>query len=225
MDGRSGMKVILPVWRPDFPNRQGPVLVVRARHARPLATADLQSLSPAEHVRCAAFRQEADRQRCRWARVLSRRVLGRYLGSDPSTLHLVADPRGKPAVAGGGPDFSLSHGGAWVVAAFAWSAVGVDVEPCVEAATAGELGPRVLSTAERVWAAADPAWRFTALWTRKEALLKRSGAGLVDDLPTLEVLADRADLCSFDLGDGHLGAVAGAGAGQADFIEAEALGL
>jgi 4'-phosphopantetheinyl transferase len=221
----GAMEILLPDWRRVFPDRQGALLVVRARHDRPLGVVALGSLTAAEQVRCASFRREADRQRCRWARVLSRLVLGRCQGADPSALRFAVDRRGRPALADGTPRFSLSHGGVWVVMAVAAVDIGVDVEPCVEAEIAAELAPRVLSAAERAWAAADPARRFTMLWTRKEALLKRSGEGLVDDMAAVEALSDRADLRSFDLGDGHLGAIASEDAIVPMFVEAEAFGV
>ncbi len=84
---------------------------------------------------------------------------------------------------------------------------GVDVEAWRDAALAAELAPRIASPAERAWLAADPGPRFTRLWTRKEALLKRSGEGLVDELDAVDALGSQ-DLISFAVDAGHVGALA-----------------
>mgnify|MGYP002521683211 FL=1 len=82
--------------------------------------------------------------------------------------------------------FNLSHCRKGVICAMGDSPVGCDIE-----AIPGCLDPDLMeacfSAGEREWIllADDPRVAFARLWTRKEALLKLHGIGLVDSLPTL----------------------------------------
>lgn len=81
-----------------------------------------------------------------------------------------------------GVDFSISHCKNAIAVVLSDRPVGVDVESFRHAEEA--LLRRTMNPEEQgeVRAAADPAEAFTRLWTRKEALLKLRGTGLVDDL-------------------------------------------
>ena len=81
-----------------------------------------------------------------------------------------------------GVDFSISHCKNAIAVVLSDRPVGVDVESFRHAEEA--LLRRTMNPEEQgeVRAAADPAEAFTRLWTRKEAVLKLRGTGLVDDL-------------------------------------------
>lgn len=81
-----------------------------------------------------------------------------------------------------GVDFSISHCKNAIAVVLSDRPVGVDVESFRHAEDA--LLRRTMNSREQeeVRAAADPAEAFTRLWTRKEAVLKLRGTGLVDDL-------------------------------------------
>ena len=87
-----------------------------------------------------------------------------------------------------GVDFSISHCKNAIAVALSDRPVGVDVERFRHAEE--PLLQRTMNPEEQaeVRAAADTAEAFTRLWTRKEAVLKLRGTGLVDNLH--EVLAD-----------------------------------
>lgn len=78
--------------------------------------------------------------------------------------------------------FNISHCKNAIAVVLSDRPVGVDVESFRHAEEA--LLRRTMNPEEQgeVRAAADPAEAFTRLWTRKEALLKLRGTGLVDDL-------------------------------------------
>ncbi|WP_442807094.1 4'-phosphopantetheinyl transferase family protein [Streptomyces sp. NBC_01294] len=166
------------VWQ----QRVSEYLPEAARHA--------SVLDAAEHARLAAFRTTADRDRYLVAHVAVRRLLGERLGVAPSAVRLTREPctgcggpHGRPAVAGAtGVHFSLSHAGDLVAVAVAVVPVGVDVEevpwPQVVARTAPTaLHPGELAELAALPVAARPA-AFARCWTRKEAYLKGTGAGL-----------------------------------------------
>lgn len=81
-----------------------------------------------------------------------------------------------------GVDFSISHCKNAIAVVLSDRPVGVDVESFRHAEEA--LLRRTMNPEEQadVCAAIDPAEAFTRLWTRKEAVLKLRGTGLVDNL-------------------------------------------
>ena len=91
-----------------------------------------------------------------------------------------------------GVDFSISHCKNAIAVALSDCPVGVDVESFRHAEE--PLLRRTMNPEEQeeVRTAADPAEAFTRLWTRKEAVLKLRGTGLVDNLH--EVLTDLGTL-------------------------------
>ncbi|WP_433543993.1 4'-phosphopantetheinyl transferase family protein (plasmid) [Streptomyces sp. CA-294286] len=159
-------------------------------------------LDVAERERHAAFRKPEDRDRYAAAHVGLRRLLGAYLGRQPSSVVIGREPcplcpapdrdpgagpgpepHGRPAVPGSGLHFSLSHSGDLVLFAFAPTPVGIDVELLVDVRQADEISA-VLHPDERAELdelRADDAARLAAFgrcWCRKEAYLKGTGTGL-----------------------------------------------
>ena len=80
--------------------------------------------------------------------------------------------------------FNLSHCPRAVACIVADHPAGIDVESIQ---FDGEVARKVLSDAElhQVLTSPAPEVEFTKLWTKKEALLKKRGTGLADDLPGL----------------------------------------
>lgn len=93
--------------------------------------------------------------------------------------------------------FNLSHTKGMVVCALADTPVGVDVEH--PRAVRSGLATRYFTEAERGWAKNDPVCMLT-IWTRKEALLKRSGCGVTCPLNTIETYGN-SNIFSYRRGD------------------------
>jgi 4'-phosphopantetheinyl transferase len=163
--------------------------------------AALALLDDAERARRDALRSWHDRARFVTGRALARRALAFELGTDPAAIALVTrcptcgGPHGKPVLAEhAGIDFSISHAGDRVlVATCRGAAIGVDVEHirAVEDLDAPEAG--VLGSAERAVLLELPEQQrdaaFMRYWTRKEAVLKATGDGLVLPMAALRVTA------------------------------------
>ncbi|HEU5332070.1 MAG TPA: 4'-phosphopantetheinyl transferase superfamily protein [Actinocrinis sp.] len=143
--------------------------------------------------------------------VAARRILAAYLGLDPAGLRLgrrlcpqCADPsHGPPSVLW--PPTGLSYNltasaGHWLLAVTEDDPLGIDLEIADtgpgarpgEAGTPEQAAPVALTGRELAYVDgfADPAARraaFLRCWTRKEAVVKAIGVGLVADLRAIDV--------------------------------------
>ena len=155
------------------------------------AAADLALLDDGERERAARLRRPADRHLYVTAHALLRRLLGARLGRDPAALRFVrepcpgcGDPHGRPALPDTPVHFSLSHSGGLALIGTAGRPLGVDVEERTGGAVADDLAAS-LHPGERGQLAALPPGpardaAFARCWTRKEACLKGTGAGLTE---------------------------------------------
>jgi 4'-phosphopantetheinyl transferase len=152
------------------------------------------TLSDEEVARSRRLRFEALRRRFVVGRGTLRLLLGRYLDLCPAQVRLTCAPMGKPLLDGShGSDlaFSVSHSKLLAVYAFARSAaVGVDVEHG-EAGDCDAIVRQFFSAREWREYSALPACEkrgaFLRSWTRKEACLKATGAGMSRSLSDVEV--------------------------------------
>jgi 4'-phosphopantetheinyl transferase len=156
----------------------------RAKHA--------SLLDDAERTRAARFRQEVDRERFISAHGLLREVLGRCLGQAPGELVFQRGEFGKPYLEGHPLHFNLSDTKDAVLIAVADQPIGADVETVHRHTDQEQVAGHYFTSAEvaSIQEAQDGKRRFLELWTRKEAVLKACGVGLMDDLKKLEVGRD-----------------------------------
>ena len=93
-----------------------------------------------------------------------------------------------------GPYFSISHCRTAIAVVVHERPVGIDVES-LRTETEG-LVERTMNASEQqqIKTSADPTKAFIALWTQKEALLKCRGTGIIDDLHSVLLPANTADV-------------------------------
>jgi 4'-phosphopantetheinyl transferase len=173
--------------------------------------APLDAVSAEERAAAARFADESLQRRYLQQRGAVRHLLAQRIGVTPAGLRFARSPRGKPRlIDGGGVEFSLSHSGDECLLAIARGfAVGVDLESVHADLDVAVLAPLVLAREEAAAAASKRA--FLRIWCRKEACLKATGEGLLDDLTSLSVAGDRAGAAcvqDLDAGDGYVAAVA-----------------
>ncbi|MEX8057137.1 4'-phosphopantetheinyl transferase superfamily protein [Microbacterium sp. 16-032] len=149
-------------------------------------------LNPYEQSRYRSIRRSDDRLRYLLGHGTLRRLLASQAGVDPRSVSLdvtcgrCGGPHGRPRIegpAGGTFRASISHAGGYVVIAVGdRGLVGVDIEP-LDAADWEGFDETALTAAERADVAARrrPGDR-ARLWTRKEAVLKALGRGLLHPL-------------------------------------------
>jgi len=140
-------------------------------------------LSDAERARSAKFVRARDRARYVRAHVALRTILSAYGAGDASEIEIETGAEGKPFVGGSPIHFNLSHSGDCAVVALTLDgAIGVDIEERRERGDYMELARRFFSAAEicdlALESGAERPLAFLTCWTRKEALLKATGAGL-----------------------------------------------
>jgi len=149
-------------------------------------THDLTLLSAPERARHQRYVNPVAAQGFAAARSALRRLLAARLGVDAGSLRIEAGPQGKPFL----PDhpatrFNVTHaGGLALIALCDACEVGIDLEWPASFATEGPLASIACNAAERRWLDAHPrdaARALGRLWTRKEALLKALGTGLVHE--------------------------------------------
>lgn len=136
-------------------------------------------------------RQE-DRARFIVAASLLRLSAGKYLGQPPHKIHIdrrcqrCGESHGKPRLRHRRLkiEVSLSHSGEYVASAVTIEdAVGLDIERIDSSLQVLELAPLILTQAERMalkaLADSELTESFLTIWTRKEAILKALGTGLM----------------------------------------------
>jgi 4'-phosphopantetheinyl transferase len=189
-----------------------------------------------ERERLGRFRLAADRSRYLAAHALVRVVLGAVTGTSPAALRFdrtcrCGRPHGKPRLTGeGAPGFSLTHAGDLVgLAVRSDGPVGLDVELIRPMTDLASMASHVSSPHERRRGLPCAPAAFFTTWTRKEALLKATGAGLSTPMTSITLSSPDTDarveewtgedapsgpLWLHDLrpAPGHLAALAGPGA-------------
>ncbi|WP_328480608.1 4'-phosphopantetheinyl transferase superfamily protein [Streptomyces sp. NBC_00377] len=180
---------------------QDAVHIWRGRAPDALLPEDAALLSAAE---LEVVRRRSQQAAVRYAgtHAALRRILARYLGVPAEQIRLGRQPcprcehpeHGRPRIdwPPSGLDFNLSRsGGHWLLAVVADRQVGADVEDGRTVDVEGS-STIVLTDDELAHMRAQPTGElrlaaFFRCWTRKEAVVKASGVGIVADLRTIEV--------------------------------------
>ena len=178
--------------------RQAPTCVVHADGSSWTAHAEATSalLTGAELQRAARLRGAREREAYVLAHALWRIVLAAALQLPCERVVLHHSPQGQPLLPGTGLSTSLSHSGHDVAIAVSQGpCVGVDIERCPARYPMDDLLAAFCSAAEQAHLATLPAPQrqreALQLWTRKEALLKAWGTGLLLDPCAVELATDR----------------------------------
>ena len=167
---------------------------VKLLGTRKLETALASLLSNDERDRSGSFRYVEDRRRFTFSHGTLRVLLGRYTAVAPRDIVFRYTPTGKPYLSAPrvGVQFNMSHSGDMATYAFSnCCQLGVDIEQI-------RPMPELLSIAMRFFSpkeyaelvSLEPACRTVAFfncWTRKEAYLKATGAGLSVSLSSFRV--------------------------------------
>ncbi|HEY4293694.1 4'-phosphopantetheinyl transferase family protein [Luteibacter sp.] len=168
---------------------QASVLVFDARSMGAHVADAATLLDLRERHRAARFRFRRDRDTYTLAHAAWRVALGACLDIDPREVPLTTTEEGQPRLAGTALSTSLSHSGDLIALTVCPAAtVGVDIEQWPARIDLESLMPMFCTREEHAGLAdLDASQRTRALlelWTRKEALLKAFGVGLLTDPST-----------------------------------------
>lgn len=153
-------------------------------------------LSLAEQDRAARFRTQQLRNRYTVAHGALRHILANYLGLAPTEILIEAESSGKPVLSArhgpARPHFNLSHSdSAALIAVSEAGPVGIDIERRCRNLDIEALATRCFGPDEARQIVSLPGQlreqAFLNCWTRKEAYLKATGAGLSVPLDSFEV--------------------------------------
>ena len=154
-------------------------------------------LDPVEVERAQRFRFEVDRERFILGHGLLRSLLGNYLKRDGSLVRMARGTFGKPYLERKDLRFSFSDTKDAIIVAFANKhEIGADIETMLRAVDHEAVSEHYFTVPEirainEAGAGAGATRRFLEFWTRKEAVLKASGVGIMDDLRSLRVDGER----------------------------------
>lgn len=152
-----------------------------------------------------AFKYKFDRDRARFiiGRALLRKMLGDILDFDPFQIKIESDNYGKLFLSNIEQQhlhFNLSHSEDYIIYAFCFNdEVGIDIEKIDPSINHLEISENYFTDIEIKYLKDSTdkdirAKRFFRIWTRKEALLKALGIGLLLDLKKINVTTDSIDL-------------------------------
>jgi 4'-phosphopantetheinyl transferase len=152
----------------------------------------LPLLDETEVSRLSAIGREGRRREFLAGRLLAKSLVSALLGIPADRVAIAIDPRGKPRIEGG-PSLGIAHSGGLVLCVVSDGGLGVDIERLGRRRCVENLAACAFSSAERdALSGEGTEKRFYALWTLKEAHVKRLGGGL----------SDIAKAPSFELGSG-----------------------
>ncbi len=165
------------------------VTVWHGRLDRPDCLADhLSVLSASETAQAQCYRSALEQRRFIVRRAFLRRVLSSAIGTDPASLDVIQDGRGKPCLPDGSIEFNLSSSGEDVLVAVSSSdPIGVDVETVVNDFDFTALLADHFTDKEALTVHEFGIQAFFAMWTLKEACSKASGIGLGCPLKAYDV--------------------------------------
>jgi 4'-phosphopantetheinyl transferase len=168
-----------------------------------------------EEGRARTHMRETGRARFTTGVALTRAIAADWLGLSPREVVIdrtnpdTGEPTGAPRI--DGIHVSVTHSGDWVGVAVALEPVGLDCEQVDTSHDVERLIRRTLSEPERAdlpaaGAGDDARLRaFLRLWTRKEALAKARGTGMIGNFR--EIDAFDPGLRDLELDDGHVAAL------------------
>lgn len=184
-------------------------------------------LDETEKERCDRFHRMEDRKRFIVSHAALRKILSGYIGRDAAEIEIVQRmPAKKPFLRNNETSrlqYNISHSGDWALIAVSKYEVGIDIELINSSVEYNDVAASSLDSDEIDFLnrSDQPAKTFCLLWTRKEALLKGSGKGLVDNLPAVPSLegihhipgecigsADSWHICSFNMEGQYMASLA-----------------
>ncbi len=151
----------------------------------------LRHVSPERRKKISGMYRDRDKELSLYVELICRYAVSKVMNCRPERIKISKTDFGKPYVVSEGlypVEITLSHSGEYAVCAVSSESVGIDVEEMKTPPM--EVADIAFGSAEKEYLknAADRSEAFYTLWTRKEALLKKRGCGLVDEIAQVNVV-------------------------------------
>jgi 4'-phosphopantetheinyl transferase len=144
-----------------------------------------------EQLRADKFYSDIDRKTYISCHAILRLVLSSRLNINPLDLEFIKGPQGKPGLTDNHAFFNIAHTREAFVIAFARDfPVGIDLEKIRDGINIHSVSNTYFSNSENEFmqkSEKDETERFFMLWTRKEAMLKAIGSGIINNLSDVNV--------------------------------------
>lgn len=144
-----------------------------------------------EQSRAAKFYFDEDRETYISCHALLRLILSKKLNTDPLDILFINERNTKPGLMGNPIYFNITHTSeAFAFAISRYHYLGIDLENSQRSIDFSSVIDTFCSERERKFILEshdDTSDRFFLIWTRKEALLKALGTGIIADLVYIEV--------------------------------------
>lgn len=137
-------------------------------------------LSAAEVAKSKKYLQVADRIRFITSKYFLRILVSKFLNIAPNAIEFGYQKNKKPKVCG--VEFNVSHSGDIILIAISTTAIGIDIESIDKPFEFKTLIDICFHPDEHKFLINNNLKNFYTFWTRKEALLKATGEGLVDHM-------------------------------------------
>lgn len=171
--------------------------IVRKIDIREISCDDFEAayflMSGQRKAKCDSFRNEKDKKLCIAADMLLREALAELTGMNKNEFAFEIEENGKPYLKNGSCHFNISHSGDFVVVAVnKKKSVGIDIEyirPIKKSLISRVCNDKEIEYIfgndvffDELIQKKDICERFFRVWTYKEAYLKCTGEGIVNDL-------------------------------------------
>lgn len=143
-------------------------------------------LSDLEILKADKYFQSADRERFITSKYFLRIILSKFLNISPNKLAFDFQNNKKPQL--NGIEFNVSHSGAIILITVSNRPIGIDVELTSKSFDFKSLLDLCFHPDEREHLSITDKNTFYTFWTRKEALLKATGEGLIDNLKSISTI-------------------------------------
>lgn len=148
-------------------------------------------LSVNERSKAEKILSSKDRETYLWTHVLLRSIISKKLNVSPMEISIIIDVNNKPVLEDDQLSFNITHTrNSFAIAVSDQRYVGIDMERNVPDFNFISIIDSFFSYRERQFilnTGRESGNRFFLLWTRKEALLKAFGIGILTDLKQVEV--------------------------------------
>jgi len=183
-----------PYWEPfkDFHCKMAPhhihVFRISVEDCFKGIEGDCSNLLPeVELHRSTKFLYANDQRKFLVRRYYVRRILSCFSTKSPEMLHFSRNGNGKPEL--NNIQFNVSQGKKYSIVVVHSNPIGVDIEYIDPSFAFEPILKTCFNVDEQHYVSkAEARIRFYSLWTRKEALLKATGEGLIDDLSSINSL-------------------------------------